>query len=34
MKNNKQLGETAIYALGFGILGALVGNAINNSYEN
>jgi uncharacterized membrane protein YeaQ/YmgE (transglycosylase-associated protein family) len=33
MKKNKQFGETAIYAIGFGIVGALVGNAINNAYE-
>lgn len=34
MKNNKQLGETTLYAIGFGIVGALVGNAINKAYEN
>lgn len=33
MKNNKQIGETALYAIGFGLVGALVGNAIKNSYE-
>jgi len=34
MKNNKQLGETALFAIGFGLLGALVGNSINRKDEN
>lgn len=34
MKNNKQLGETALYAIAFGLLGALVGNTINKKNEN
>lgn len=34
MKNNKQLGETALFAIGFGFLGALVGNNINRKDEN
>jgi len=33
MKNNKKLGATAIYALGFGIAGILIGNSITKFYE-
>jgi lipoprotein signal peptidase len=33
MKNNKSLTETAIFALAFGLGGALIGNTINKLYE-
>ena len=33
MKKNKTLGQTAIFALGFGLGGALIGNVINKLYE-
>jgi xanthosine utilization system XapX-like protein len=33
MKNNKSIGATAFYALGFGIAGILIGNSITKFYE-
>lgn len=33
MKNKKELKETAMYALGFGLAGGLVGFAISRFYE-
>jgi hypothetical protein len=33
MKKNKGLGATSLYALGFGIGGLLLGNAITKFYE-
>ena len=33
MKNNKKLGVTALYAIGFAFGGVLLGNAITKFYE-
>lgn len=33
MKKNKGMGATALYALGFGAAGLLLGNAISKFYE-
>ena len=33
MKKNKGTGATALYALGFGIAGLFIGNAITKFYE-
>ena len=33
MKNNKGLTQTAVYAVGFGIGGLLLGNSINKFYS-
>jgi hypothetical protein len=33
MKQNKKLGQTALYAVGFGVAGLLLGNAISKFYE-
>jgi len=33
MKKNKNLGQTSLYAIGFGLGGMLLGNAISKFYE-
>lgn len=33
MKKDKKLGVTALYAVGFGLVGLLIGNSINNFYK-
>jgi len=33
MKKSKGLGETTLYAVGFGILGLIIGNSITKFYE-
>jgi hypothetical protein len=33
MKNNKGLGATSLYAIGFGVLGVIIGNSITKFYE-
>lgn len=33
MKKNKNLGVTSLYALGFGLVGLVVGNQISKFYE-
>ncbi len=33
MKGNKKLGQTALYAVGFGLAGLLLGNAVSKFYE-
>lgn len=33
MKKNKNLGVTTLYALGFGLVGMVVGNQISKFYE-
>ena len=33
MKKNKNLGVTSLYALGFGLVGMVVGNQISKFYE-
>jgi xanthosine utilization system XapX-like protein len=34
MKKNKGLAITSVYALGFGLVGMVVGNQISKFYEN
>lgn len=34
MKNNKQLGATALFSIGFGLVGMLAGNQLNKFFEN
>lgn len=34
MKNNKGIGTTTLYGVGFGILGMIVGNSITKFYQD
>lgn len=33
MKKNKNMGTTALYAIGFGVLGLWLGNSVSKFYE-